>query len=320
MKIRKLLSITLLLAVFATVLNAQMSAFHIPKYKDVLALKDREVIVVVNPPDQKMMAKLEKKGTDGAINAYQQAIGDYNTFMKNAVTKFWNFNSKPVLYKTREEIKTLYQDKSQHGKYVFIYGSCLGGGPDHDFDWNMDKDGKKVEGTKVIFNVGGELDSPIYQCVPEELLPSSTSLAFFISETNFLFNYILGQQKDCNMKDMVAENGHLLSQKTLLLNSSTINKDFINDIKTAYPYTFKVFLPDNNEIGNAICSGDPNSAYIITTGEGNIFKNWVVSCADGAILAYSDFGKPVAFTLVKHGFDKDFFQEIAKFGQGTMKK
>lgn len=319
MKISKVLSVVFVFAFFTSQLHAQLK-FSMPKYKEVLQAKGRQPVVIINPPNPDKMAKLAKRGTDGAMQLYQSSIGDYNTFMKDAVTKFWNFNSKPVLYKTRDEIKEMLNDKSQRDQYIFIY-CCDYQDEKHDLDWNVDSKGKEISGTRPIFEVSLSLgDYPIFQMPFDGLLPTPVTMSYYVSKTNSIFNYLVALQNDCKMPDMIIKNSPLLSKKTLLILNGSVNKDYIDNIKTYYPCNFK--LVDNVELYKAVESGDPAYAYIITTGYGAplVFMNWVINCEDGAPLAYTDWGKPAAFAVIKNGFDKDFFIDIGKFCSGTMKK
>ena len=263
MRINKILSTIFLFAFFTTILNAQLK-FTMPKYKYVAEVKNRQPIVVVNPPDPSMVAKLAKRGTEQAMQEYQQAIGDYNTNMKNAVTKFWTFNSQPVLYKTRAELKDMFRDKSQRDKYVLIY-CCSLMYYSRDFDWDVDKNGTKITGQRPTFVISFTFDDdPIYEFPFDDVIATPIAISYYVSKSNFIFNYLYTKQQDCKMKDMVSDNAHLLSQKTLLIPAEAVSKEIINNLKTYYPCNIK--LVGYNEITNAVLSGDPAYVYINTTG------------------------------------------------------
>jgi len=322
MKIIKVIFVILAISFLAKETQAQ---FSMPNYKDVLEMKNRQPIVIVNPPNPDIINKFSRKGNDSVMQEYQQIIGNYNENMKSAVKKFWTFNSKEVLFKTRTELSDILQDKSQRNKYIIIYCYSFDTRPKRDMDWTINKSGERITGTRTYFAIGFPDEMPIYQQALKDLIPSPTILAYYVSVTNYNFNYILNHKDNYKMKDMIEKNAHILSQKTLLILSSSVSPKVMKDINTYYPCNFK--LVNEDEMEKAVTSGDPSYAYVIKTGigvqtmvGGQNDMNFIVNCEDGATLGYTSYGTiPVPFST-DQGLRKDFFQDIAYFCNAGKKK
>jgi len=312
MKTIKVFSFILSFVFFATILHAQkIQNVQMANYKDVLAAKDRQPIVIVNPPNPDVVNSLTKKGKIEVLQAYQQIIGNYNDNMKALVKKFWTFNSKEVLFKTRVELNEMLKDKSQLDKYVLIY--CYSWGPLYksDFDWKVDK-WDQIYGTQTNFAIGLPNERPFY-LEHVHLIPTPTDLAEYISKANYDFTYILNHKDNCSFKEMISENRNILGKKTLLICKKAISPKVINDVSMYYPCPYKVV--DSIEMEHAITTGDPTCAYAINGGG----SCYIINCADGASIIYTDKGVGATYT---NDFElrKDFFIEIANDCKGDKKK
>jgi hypothetical protein len=312
MKTIKLFNCLTVLILVSVIGNAQVNiALDMPKYKDVAEIKNRQLIVVVNPPDPAIVGKFDKKSMPDVVQQYLQIIGAYNDNMKYFVSKFWKFNSKPVLYKTRAEIDEMMQDKSQRDKYYLMYCYSKSYSINKDLQLSINHNGEKIEGMTSVFSIGYYNESPFYT-IAVGLLPTIEELAFYIPTLSCNFNYICSHKDKPAMSDMIDGNAPMLAGKTLLILSDYVNPDFRSEIGKYYPGKFK--LVDKEELQRAIVSGDSSCAYAARQG-----FVYIVNCQDGAIMGYTT--KNVSgIDNPKEGLRKDFFVDIGDFCRAGMKK
>jgi len=324
MKTIKTLLLILPFVLLNTIGHAQ---FDMPKYNRIQEIKDLQPVVIINPPNPDIINKYDRKSKPEVVQTYEQLIGNYNEAMKIAMKNFWTFNSKEVLFKTRVELNDMLKDKSQRDKYFIIYCYSEETSYKRDFDWKINKGGEQVVGTYTHFAIGYPDEMPFYQVLLHHLLPSATDIGYFISNANYKFNYMLDHKDDYDIKGMVDKNAPILSRKTLLILQDDVSPKVINDIHNYYPCNIK--LVADSEMVNEVMSGDSSFAYVIhsngSTGKsgasfGSIDMNWVINCADGAILGYTQDGTdPVPFTT-DQGLRKDFFQAIGNFCRAGKKR
>lgn len=311
---KKLLSVAFLLVFFTNAIHAQ---FEIPKTKDVLDMKNRQLIVIINPPDPDVIEKYNNKGKTEIMDEYKQVYGNYNEELKYAVQKFWTFTSGEILYKTWAEVNEMMHDKSQREKYLLMYSLCEDN--HYGFDWKIDKNGERIVGTISFFAVAFPGDNPLlhFHIAFPQLIPTATDLAYLVSTINFNLNYVMNHQNNPDLKEMVHENALMLSKKTLLILKSSVSPKVINDIGNYYSCNYK--LVEDSVMEQAVLYADPNCAYLIKFGYGNQV-NWIVNCADGATLGYTTRGTEDVPYSADQGLRKEFFQDLGSMCGSGMKK
>ncbi len=190
MKIRKLLSVTVLFVFSATIAHAQYI-----KYKDAVQFKDRQPVVMINPPNDNLVSKLTKKGWLDALQVYQKAIADYNTAMKDAVTKFWTYNTMPILVKTKEEVIEMCKDKSTRDNLIifYVYSELS---LKHDFDWGVDEGGKQLVGSRSKLAMAFKIhDNQVYEVNMQVLIPTAGILDEYFANAATTINGVLSKAK-----------------------------------------------------------------------------------------------------------------------------
>ena len=122
----KLLTAILLLVFIIPALRAQITKAKPEEFKE---LKKRTLIVVMMEEDEEIMKDFEKyiskakkpedkQSAQKSFDEYKNFIKDYNTYMKEAITKYWGLNPK-VEYKTITEVKALRKAKSKSYTVLF---------------------------------------------------------------------------------------------------------------------------------------------------------------------------------------------------------
>src|ERR1035437_5063902 len=84
---------------------------------DFKSFQKRTLVVELQEEDAKTIEKLTKKKKDNELEKYKRFISDYNTFIKEAVDKYWTLNDKKE-YKTAAEVKEIRDKKNS--KYVIM--------------------------------------------------------------------------------------------------------------------------------------------------------------------------------------------------------
>lgn len=294
--------------VFSTALaNDELEKIYdVPSYKNIAKLKERQLIVIVNPPDPSIVGKFDRKDMPQVVQEYLQIINNYNDNMKFYTTKFWNFSSQPVLYKTRTEIEDMMRDKSQRDKYYFMYCYTYSRSININLQYTINHSGTKIEGTPAILAIGLYNESPMFK---QELglVPTMQDMSFWIPALNSAFNFVYTHKEKPTMTEMMDENAHILSTKTLLIPKDNVSPDVKSEISHYYPCRFKLVSYD--EIQRAIANADTNYAYVIK----QVYQ-LIINCSDGAGLGYS------SKNMYSYEIKKDFFLEAADFCSAGRKK
>jgi hypothetical protein len=121
----------ILLFLFISFANNSFSQVVYAAPEDFKEIKKRTLLVQLLEENPTTIASLEKKVSKAKnekdkaeaqeeLDNAKQFITDYNKFIKDAVTKYWDLNAK-VEYKTITEIKTLRETKSN--KYTVLFYS-----------------------------------------------------------------------------------------------------------------------------------------------------------------------------------------------------
>lgn len=316
MKTNKSFYTLLTLVVFTTALYAQSGKFSTPSHNEAVELKDRQPIMVLNSLSPNLIKEFNKNEDEQSIDLYTKTNDEFNDNLK-ASAKFWTFNSKPVLFKTREEVRELLKNGSD--KYVLIY-CCNWMEFNRELSWNINANANVVSGSFPEFGISTDLKRiPIYGATLDMLIPEEADFAYYLLRESYIFKYEAGSQKSVDLKDMVNENKHILSQKTLLISSACVNEDMEDNLKANYPFKYQVV--SQSDLEDSVLALAPSCAYLYTTGFADIANHsymcWVVNCSDGAILAYSDATKTSAEMndlMATFKLNNNVLKDIAKFG------
>jgi len=306
-----------MLLAFGPVVKAQ---YEMPKLADLQEIKNRQPIVIVNPPDQVLTEKYKSQGKADFATLLQQVFEDYNDNMKAAVDKFWTFGKGKPLYKTRDELADMFSDKSEEDKYYLIYCYSYYVNYNSGLAWGITNGGKTVEGPKTLFAIGLPNKKPFFEIWFEDLVPTYVLLAHYISTTNFFFNLILQKNGQPNLKEFANANSDMLPKKTLLIPADKVYPKVINDIQGYYPCHYR--LVSDSEMNQAIANADSSCAYLVTSVYGSReLVNWIINCKDGAPIGYSDKGtETVSFSNNNVSLFKNFFADIGRYCNSGQKK
>jgi hypothetical protein len=304
---------------FITSIQAQ---FELPKYKDVQELKNRQLIVLISEPCDDLKKKMDKINDPKLMGECNRDVAHYNDLIKQAVEKFWTFNSKDVLYKTSAELNEIMKDKSIRSKYVVMF--CFSITNTHDLDWKTydgGKDGMHITTGQPYFGIAYPDESPVYRIEMPNAIPSEYDLSYAVSSTNYIFNYILNHKADAELNAVMNDNEPVLSQKTLLILKDDVSPTIADGVGKYYPGKFRLVTYD--EMTKAVNEGAPDCAYLLknenNTADG-VVLNWVINCADGATLTYVKSTARGGFNSGDKGYTKDFFDLLAEIYRAERKK
>jgi len=304
---RLMKKIILVTGIFSSVvISAVKAQFEYIKPHDIKELSSRRLIVLVEEPEDVLIAKLKKKKKD--IEAYKKAIEQYNTYLQNAVTKFCKLSKGDIEFLTLDEINRISDKKN----YAVIY--CRSAKQNqldqgylqvHGILWWPDfmevAHDRDFTGRMTILGIS-LLDKfetfPIYQCPVPDVFPTQADLDFVLNSVSNYISY-RGNHKhvdDDKMDEtLLKENQPALKDKILLLRRDLLDKKIGNTkmIDKIYPYPYLITSKDS--VDQAIESGDPKYAVIVVTpydldviGNGTIeYVQYTYSTGDGSILATS---------------------------------
>lgn len=317
-KVKPLLLITTFLFLSCLV----QAQFDMPAFKDVMALKNRQLIVLVSQPCDDLKKEMDKINDPKLMGECNKYVAYYNNLIKTAVAKFWTFNSGEVLYKTADELNEIMKDKSRRDKYVVMF--CFSYTNRHDLDWRTydeGKDGIHITTGIPYFGISVPGESPLYSIEMPRSIPAEYDLSYAVSTTNFIFNYIINHNADADMKNMISENSNLLSKKTLLILKSSVAPLMVSAVGKYYPGKYK--LADYDGMSTIINSGDAGFAYIMHreyNRDNHAAMNWIVNCENGAILGYTRSGTSISGNSDEDNYDKYFFENLGDIYNSGLKK
>ena len=104
----KLLASAFLLVGCAGISKAQ---FDYIKPEDMDAFHSRTLIVIVEKPSDDITAKLNKKHKADKVDAYKNAMDDFNKNFADAITQYWKVSGGEVQYKTLDEVNDISDKK-----------------------------------------------------------------------------------------------------------------------------------------------------------------------------------------------------------------
>jgi hypothetical protein len=279
--------------------NAQFEKLN---SQDLQKLKQRDIIVIVEATDDKVLDKVNKKG--GKVDytdAYKKDIDDYNANMKHVIEKFWKYGTGTFEYMSADEVKAI--SSSDKKRYAVIYchstegGRLSGGyGEDPGLVWSPDvKDKNKVKGSEDYYTEMGvalleNYKSPICQLPLPDLFPDKADLIYAVQVMTNSFNGQIDHPKkmdDKELASMLKENQDNLKDKTLVLRRDWLDKLLTKpDLEKAYPFPYMIVGRDTLE--RIMDSADAKYAVAVVTpwlrGSTVLVVDYVISCDDGTML------------------------------------
>ena len=258
--------------------------FRLGKLNEVKEVKQRPLILMLEEEDPKVINKLSKKPTE--LEAYKNEIKRINDQFPSLVSKFWTFNSVPIV-KERSEVEKLKNEKNKTYSVLAINRVKV-------TSWAKDGLYRYEIDSKVIATIYIDLienldkgDPVYYQNLPN-VYPSNGDMVLGIQMMqNFLQARLDGKKRN-EISDEADENKSLLSSKTLLIDKNDLKNGLtMAQIKEAYPFPFKVV--EYKDIETAILERDKSFAVVqiipLTVGV-PANAHIVMSAEDGKSLAY----------------------------------
>lgn len=272
----KTIALTVLFNGIAFTCLAQMG---MGKVEEIMAVKSRKLIVIVEEPQERIIKKLTKKKKETEIEQYRATLEKYNYEMREVAEKFWPYKENGFEYKTFEEVKRLKKDKNK--EYAVLY--CVSQRPSSfnsgyvssdGLEWwaISDEDAANFNDcfvTMIVNQIEDLERRPVYSTPLPDMFPTKAGLVFGITSTANYFDYRIrkkmkGEKVDQQemVDEQVKENAPKLKEMNLLIRKDLLNKDLPeNAISKYYPYKYTVCSKD--DIDNAIMNQQDQTAYIM---------------------------------------------------------
>lgn len=290
--------------------NGAFAQYGLGEIKDIEAIEKRNLIVMIEEPNNKVINKLGKKPKLGTVVEYKADLELYNENIKKAIAEYWPYNAATAEYMTFKQILAL--KKKGNKKYTVVY--CVtaeAGGTHSGFDysngleWDKDikkdfEDRKQDNYTHFVVNLIEKFEeSPVYYTPLYDIFPSKGSLINAIANTKGYFENRLKIKKSGEkvtageeMNKILAENAPQLEKKTLLIKKEWLDKELTEaKIKELYPYEFKIC--SGEEMEQAILSKDKTKAYFVIlpyviTGSRtyHFYFHYVFNCENSELMCY----------------------------------
>jgi hypothetical protein len=256
--------------------NAQMG---MGKIEEIESLQERQLIVLIEEPREKMLKRLTKKPKLGTEADYKADLITYNANVKAVVEKFYPYTKKEVLYKTYSEIEKLKKSKSD----AYAVLCCLSSEPSSfssglnyadGLYWEKDikldfEDRNDLMFTMMVVNLIEDFEkTPVFQTPLFDVFPTQAALAFGMQTTKNYFEMRIRMKKEGSSKKdekatiekKIAENAPKLKDRTLLVRSEWLDEELTKaNFKNHYPFKYKIC--DRETMDKAIMSQDETYAY-----------------------------------------------------------
>jgi len=292
MKIITLLS----LVAIGLKLSAQIDPKIRAKPDDLKMLQGRTVIVEVEEEDARVVAKLSKKEKDAdRLQEYRDFIANNNTMLKNAVDKYWKFNSS-IEYKTTTELQDI---KGKSKDYVIIsFESIWSEGrstfcvPEIWYNRSEGKDGPDC----MIFLPPSSI--PEKETDPTMWSYVQADYDFAIEQMQAYIKYMITTDKRIYFADyakkMTETNCSQIKNGTLVIDKDQLGEGVDKDaIKSEYKGPFVITDQkaysnafENQEQGKEVVFSFPYDILGGITGYNLMFAKIVVDCSTANIVFY----------------------------------
>jgi len=248
---------TLYLLIFSLFIYFPTQAqFGYGKPKDILEVKKRPLIIMLESEDSRQLEKLVKKPEK--LVAYQNAIANLNQNLRT-FGEHWEFHDD-IHFMEYHEIRQLQKKKNKKFAVLYIQRVLqeqkLGEIGEGLWEWEMRKTGDLS--LALIENFLKK--KPVILFSLSSPYPSKGDL---VTTGRILVNYMDGRmagKKGSDIRKEIKANAHRLPNKTLLLDEELLDKNFGADkVKNYYPYPYLV--TDSKTIEEIVLRKDPNYAY-----------------------------------------------------------
>jgi hypothetical protein len=255
------------------------------KPKDIIEIKKRPLIIMLESEDRKLLEKYSKKPEK--LVAYQNRIADVNQGLRT-LGDHWEFNDD-IQFMEYHEIRQLQKKKKNN--YAVLYIQRI-----------------KMEEKRGNIGMGnyewedrltGDLSLALIENLLKKKPVSTFSLASpfpdkgdLVSTGRILVTYMndrLAGKRSSDIRQDIKNNAHRLPNKILLLDQEMLDKNLrVDKINNHYPYP--TLVTDSQTIEEAILRKDPKFAYItIVPMKSGATQNLhlVIDAEDSKFLGYS---------------------------------
>jgi hypothetical protein len=254
---RKKVFVFLVLLANSLGLHAQMGMGKIEEIEEV---QKRKLIVMIEEPREKMLAKIAKKTKRGSVEDYKADLKTFNENIKMVVEKFWPYNKAGIQYKTFEQIKALSKSKSKEYAVLicvsaeprstssgFNYAQGLYWVKDIKEDFE-DRDDAMFSAMAVntIEDFSGR---PVFYIPLFDVFPTKASLVYGIKGIENYFNLRIQTKKNGvkardemeRSEEEMSKRALTLANKTLIIREEWLDKELTKEnLKNYYPYPYQI--------------------------------------------------------------------------------
>ncbi|MDJ1506178.1 hypothetical protein [Xanthocytophaga agilis] len=291
-------------------------------------LAQRELIVIMEQPSQKVIELMKKKKKHDQVVAYEEGVEAYNAALKHAVEKYWKWDSS-ANYMTMNDADRLR--KTQVKNYAVIYCTTIDnftikgdeGGRNHQrllFPENYRQLNALREHWRnySVMEIKFLEDLPKSQSLFRQNLPNITpekaDLVFGVQavEHYLIDSTLQNRATPYEWEEVLPRAEADMHAKTLLLRKDWLAHGLsYEDIKEVYPYPFVIV--DAKRFNESAVKGNPNLALLQIVPEIQSKKQKIVTNYLHAVID-SMTGLPLGFVRLKaeDGKDKYISQESMK--------
>lgn len=322
----KLLLSPAFLLCFSGALQAQCGFGNLAKMRK---LTQRELIVIVEPPSLKVIDLMKKKKkTETQIKEYEAAVEDYNAAMRQAVEKYWQWDSSATFMSMNDADRLR---KTQAKNYAVIYCTMIS-----NFSIRGDEGGQNFQRLSYpenyrSVNAGREhwntytameiklledlaKSEPVFRQNLPNIFPEKADLVLGVQVVrHYLLDSTLRPKPEpYEWQDVLPAAEMDMHLKTLLLRKDWLAAGLNHDkIKEVYPYPF--IIVDGSRFNDNALRGNPNLALLQIVPEVLSKRQKIVTNYLHAIID-SMTGLPLGFTMLRaeDGKDKYISRESMK--------
>ncbi|MDJ1469588.1 hypothetical protein QNI19_11365 [Cytophagaceae bacterium DM2B3-1] len=291
-------------------------------------LAQRELIVIMEQPSQKVIELMKKKKKHDQVVAYEEGVEAYNAALKHAVQKYWKWDSS-ANYMTMNDADRLR--KTQVKNYAVIYCTTIDnftikgdeGGRNHQrllFPENY----KQLNALREHWRNYSVMEIKLLEDLPKSqplfrqnlpnITPEKADLVFGVQavEHYLIDSTLQARATPYEWEEVLPRAEADMHAKTLLLRKDWLAQGLTyEDIKEVYPYPFVIV--DAKRFNESAVKGNPNLALLqivpeILSKRQKIVTNYLHAVID------SMTGLPLGFVRLKaeDGKDKYISEESMK--------
>ena len=298
----------------------------------VSTLKQRQLIIEVNPLSEK---ELKKLGKDEVL-LYEQTNfrNTLNSLLQEIIPAVWKFTSGTIQVMTPEEIHALKKENRKEDRFAVMTFRTLN--PDIFKDMKGPLDTNYPEARHMLqswhsnylavylieeYDAEPDVADAVYAVNLASMYPGKADLVFGLRQMQEMFKRRTDGKRfeRGEIMEIIEQNASNLPHKTLLLAQEDINPEKLTpeELSKVYPYSAKI-VP-YSEIEKAILNADPSFAYVsllpVET-SGSAPTNRVQMVIDAATGLPMGFSAP-SFSMKGAGYndfiDPDSIRDYLKF-------